>query len=120
MTRNGGGNRECDRNCDECWFEFPNCPPEANKRLAEHPLYIRDYDDDFDETYAHFEFRVPEDMLEITTKLYKLQGPQPTLKERFDKVMKEIENMSKEQLEKDPRFKDICKALKKILGEGNS
>lgn len=45
-TRNGGGNRE----------EYQP----TMDRLAEHPNYITDYDDDFDCTYASVEFSVPE------------------------------------------------------------
>ncbi len=60
LTRNGGGNRE--------WLE------DYIERLREHPLYIRDYDDDFDCTYAYFEFRVPDEHLEITKDLAERQN----------------------------------------------
>lgn len=49
-TRNGGGNRE-----DQA---------EAITRMQEHPLYLRDADDEFDYTYATFYFRTPEGILE--------------------------------------------------------
>lgn len=44
FTRTGGGNREA----------YPN------KKLTSHPCYIRDYDDDWDTTYAYYEFVIPE------------------------------------------------------------
>ena len=45
-TRNGGGNRES-------YEEVFNC-------MEAHKYFIRDYDDDFDCTYATYEFRVPD------------------------------------------------------------
>lgn len=43
MTRTGGGNREYYR----------------NEKLTSNPYYICDYDDDFDSTYAYYEFAIP-------------------------------------------------------------
>lgn len=54
-TRNGGGNRE----------EYQ---PVIDK-LAEHPCYLRDRDDDFDCTYATIFFRFPEEHAEDLQKL---------------------------------------------------
>lgn len=45
-TRNGGGNRD----------EYQG----TIDALAAHPHYVRDYDDDYDCTYASIEFSVPE------------------------------------------------------------
>ena len=50
FTRLGGGNREFYENV---WEDIEN-----------HELYIRDYDDDFDCTYAYIEFSVPNKYLE--------------------------------------------------------
>lgn len=47
MCRTGGGNRE----------DYPNAA------LTTHPLYLRDVDDDYDPTYAHYYFRIPEVVL---------------------------------------------------------
>lgn len=55
-TRNGGGNRE------EYQHIFDT--------LKEHPCYIRDYDDDFDCTYASVEFSVPDGKLEIIEHIH--------------------------------------------------
>jgi hypothetical protein len=54
-TRCGGGNREAYR------FVFEN--------LRLHPLYVRDWDDEFDSTYASIEFKVPEEHAEIVATL---------------------------------------------------
>lgn len=54
-TRNGGGNR------DEYWPVF--------ERLAEHPLYLRDRDDDFDCTYATIFFKLPEEYADDLRRL---------------------------------------------------
>ena len=47
-TRNGGGNRES--------YE------DVIADLQDHPLYLRDADDDFDSTYATFYFRAPDEL----------------------------------------------------------
>lgn len=44
LCRTGGGNRE----------DYPNVV------LTAHSLYIRDHDDEYDCTYAHYYFRIPE------------------------------------------------------------
>jgi hypothetical protein len=53
-TRVGGGNRSS--------YE------EGIARLQGHPGYVRDYDDDFDNTYATFVFKLPEDQREAMKK----------------------------------------------------
>jgi len=50
-TRNGGGNRPSYRH--------------IFKMLSNHPDYIKDYDDDFDSTYAYIEFKAPEIVIEF-------------------------------------------------------
>lgn len=54
-TRNGGGNREAYQG--------------TINKLSEHPCYVRDEDDDFDETYATIYFRFPEEFAEELKKL---------------------------------------------------
>lgn len=44
LCRTGGGNRA----------DYPNAV------LTQHPLYLRDRDDESDSTYAHYSFRIPE------------------------------------------------------------
>lgn len=57
-TRNGGGNREC-YCADGDHAESGPCTALVGQRLAEHPLHIRNADDDFDSTYATYYFRAP-------------------------------------------------------------
>ena len=49
-TRNGGGNRDTQG--------------EAIRRMQQHPNYLRDKDDSYDNTYATFYFSFPEDLRE--------------------------------------------------------
>ena len=63
-TRQGGGNRECycdTENCEPVASQHTpeGCNAACNEALAAHPLYLRDADDDFDRTYATFYFSVP-------------------------------------------------------------
>lgn len=50
-TRNGGGNRED--------YEY------VFEALEKHPLYLTDYDDDFDSTYAYIEFEAPQSVIDF-------------------------------------------------------
>ena len=43
------------------------------------PGFIRDYDDDFDSTYAHFEYRMPDSLRE----LFDVAGPAMAPAEKF-------------------------------------
>jgi len=126
FTRNGGGNRECEyftdpeeiEKCEGCdWWNKDTCPARACVVLKKHPYYIEDWDDDFDCTYAYFKFRVPEQHRELSEKLYKLQGAPGSVSEKFEGILKEIKSMSREELERDPRFQPIVAILKHITGE---
>lgn len=79
FCRTGGGNRE----------DYPNTV------LVEHPLYISDEDDDFDCTYAHYYFKVPESVLkEVADQgltMEELVDPE-TLKEKTDRVVESLKN----------------------------
>lgn len=96
-TRNGGGNRE------GYWHIFD--------MLRKHPLYVRDYDDDFDCTYAYIVFKVPDDYSEICRMMATGQEP-PTISEKFHREIESMEQMSAGQLrEKHP---EICAVIDKI------
>jgi len=139
FTRNGGGNRECwaYEGCDigrefgeeievdgEKYvygkddheaFHDKDCLVFVNWRLTKHPLYIRDYDDDFDYTYAYFEFKMPEKLDPVLDKLLQEQGGEPkSLFEKTQEVLEEMKSMSKEELEHDERFKPLVDIIKKI------
>jgi hypothetical protein len=98
-TRNGGGNR------NEYFYIFDI--------LKTHPNYLNDYDDDFDGTYAYVEFSIPEQAKDLIKTL--VTGEKPlTVSEKFEQTMKEMQGMSKEDFEKDPRFKPIKEMFEKI------
>lgn len=105
LTRNGGGNRK----------KFVNFTEAMRQH---HPCYLKDYDDEYDATYAYFEFRVPEFAEEECKKLATGIKPK-TLREKFDGVQKEMENMTREQMLTDPRFTAIVSAFK-VLEEPGS
>lgn len=88
-TRNGGGNREH-------WdFSYPDntegeeCPCPGCKltyRLPKHPNYIRDYDDDYDVTYAYIVFSVPDEYLELTKQL-ATGAVEPSVSDKFQEFI---------------------------------
>jgi hypothetical protein len=74
-TRCGGGNR------DDYEFVF--------NEMEVHPLYLTNYDDDFDSTYAYFEFLAPDSVNEffkdMEAKDFEKVG------DRFQREIKEME-----------------------------
>lgn len=82
-TRNGGGNRECycaDYPVGDIAVEWKGethrqgCLSVTNDKLAEHPQYVRDADDDFDCTYADFYFSFPPEYAEDLNAISTAQG----------------------------------------------
>lgn len=58
-------NPDCDEEHEPVPAEGPDCPCTGctiTYRLPKHSLYVRDYDDDFDPTYATVLFRLPESL----------------------------------------------------------
>jgi hypothetical protein len=99
-TRNGGGNRE------EYQYIFDDF--EEN-----HPNYVRDWDDDFDCTYAYIEFTVPKEFEKVARAMATGEKPK-TIHEKFEATMKEMEGMTPEQLKTDPRFASTIAMLEDI------
>lgn len=75
MTRLGGENREYYK---DVW-----------KAIKNHELYIEDYDDKFDNTYAYIEFKVVDKYKETCKRMYK--GEPIPFKEKFEKEIKEMD-----------------------------
>lgn len=98
-TRNGGGNRE----------EYQS----IIDKLATHPNYICDYDDDFDCTFASIEFSYPEEHRPLLEKLALLKTKTP--QEKFDDLMKEMESGKITS----PEGKNALEVGKKIFGQIN-
>lgn len=98
LTRNGGGNREHD-DYDEK-KEGPNCYCTGciiTYHIPKHPNYLRDYDDDFDCTYAYVAYSVPDEYKEEIKAMVKKDGKMETIGEKFtpEKMEKIIETMLK-------------------------
>ena len=77
MTRLGGGNRQY---YEEIW-----------NKIRKHELYLGDYDDGFDNTYAYIEYKIPQKFKDTAKKMFKSE-PLP-FAEMFKK---ELEDMNKE------------------------
>jgi hypothetical protein len=66
FTRNGGDNRKHYSDTGlEAGKECPCTGCVMTYRVPQHPQYVRDWDDDFDSTYAYIEFTVPEEYREV-------------------------------------------------------
>lgn len=100
FTRLGGGNRE---GHEETW-----------DKIQKHELYVRDYDDDFDETYAYIEFKVPDEFKDTAKKMFK--GEPISFK---DKMKKEIEDMDKPGTGAYNRAQEIANILINAMEDGN-
>jgi hypothetical protein len=75
-TRNGGGNRD--------WYQY------VFELLENHPLYLNDYDDDFDCTYAYIEFKAPETIVKFFDGVKT--GKLPNVSEKFKAEIEAMEN----------------------------
>ena len=74
-TRNGGGNRDA--------YEW------VFTLLEEHPLYLSDWDDDFDSTYAYIKFSAPKEIEEFFEGVEA--GKFERVSERFQREIQEME-----------------------------
>jgi len=115
-TRNGGGNREhYDEYADN--KEGMDCSCQAcciNHQLPKHPNYIKDYDDDFDCTYATVEFSVPEHWVEFFKDIANEETSE-TGPEKMDKQMELITKGDPEALAKAQEiFAPILYEIKKM------
>jgi len=94
LTRVGGGNREeYQSNIDE---------------LKKNEYYLRDEDDNFDSTYAYIFFKVPDQYLE---SVKDIRTDERTIEQKTNDTLKDMENMTPEQLANHP----IAKMLKQII-----
>jgi len=99
-TRTGGGNRECYADKDENGnIDHSECYHTLNDALAEKPNYIIDYNDDYDSTYAYFEFKPLEQYKEIFEALKTGNKPEK-VSEKFLKLIKELRREISEEEKK--------------------
>lgn len=75
FTRLGGGNRLDHK---ETW-----------DKIRKHELYVKDYDDDFDCTYAYIEYNIPNEFKETAKKMFK--GEPVSFSDKFKKELEEME-----------------------------
>ncbi len=75
FTRLGGGNRE---EYKENW-----------DKIRKHELYLKDYDDEFDTTYAYIEFNIPEQYKETAKKMFKEEPV--SFQKKFEKELREMQ-----------------------------
>lgn len=102
FTRLGGGNRE---GYAKTW-----------EKIQSHKLYIRDYDDDFDCTYAYIEYNILEKFKETAKKMFK--GEPVSF---FDKFNKELQEMNIEGTEANKKREEIAQKFEEALNndDGN-
>lgn len=93
-TRNGGGNRQ----------DFVA----ETEALRKHPLFLRDFDDEMDSTYATYVFSVPAAALETLTKAAEMPGMvPPSPAERMKAFMQKLETSPN-----DPDVQRVLEAMK--------
>lgn len=81
LTRIGGINRD----------DYP----EVFKNLSEHRYFEKEEDDPYDSTYCIFTFKIPDILQEEASKYFTAKDGM-TVKELFDKEMKEMEDPNSE------------------------
>ena len=95
-TRNGGGNRPA----YEWVFEL----------LSAHPLYLGDWDDDFDSTYAYIKFSAPKEVEEFFEGVKA--GKFERVSERFQREIKEMDEGKEPNAQLMAIVKEIAVAMK--------
>ena len=104
-TRLGGGNR-------------PDYQ-EVYKQIKKHPYYIKDYDDDFDSTYASFEFIIPEKHKERVAEIFKTTDT-TTGAEKFQELFTAMDKDMDKALNDNPRVKRFTENLIKQFEDPNA
>ena len=104
-TRCGGGNRE----------EYQ----EVFDKIQQHPNYIKDYDDDFDCTYASFEFSIPEQHVNDCARLFK-DADTTTGAEKFDNLMKAMESDFDGVMANNERVRNVTLNLQSAFEDSNN
>jgi hypothetical protein len=99
-TRNGGGNR-------------PD-HTEVTERLRRHPLYLRDFDDATDSTYASYAFRVPE-ILSVALDDMAEKDPDALPPSHKERLLAFLEKMKQDP--EAPEVKSVTDKLRPILLE---
>lgn len=97
FTRLGGENRE---GYKETW-----------SKIRKHNLYIKDYDDNFDCTFAYIEYNIPEQFKETAKKMFK--GEPVSFSDKLEKELEEMDKPGTEAYKKSQmlakKFEDAIK-----------
>jgi hypothetical protein len=89
-TRTGGSNREGYKS--------------ENSELSNHPLFAGDFDDDFDSTFAHFAFNVPDAFSERMLRLHRAFSIYPngmTPRQKFEQSMANLKGDPVQEVDAD-------------------
>lgn len=84
--------------------------------LRRHPNYLKDYDDDYDDTYAYFEFSVPEKYKGMCKSMSTGKDPE-TVSEKFKEQIKMMEVPGSVENEK---AKEIAKMLEEAMNDDSN
>jgi hypothetical protein len=96
-ARIGGGNRADYQECID--------------RLKAHPKFVREADDNLDETYANFYFEFPEEAAKAQPELVEILLKNGTPTERFDALLKKLKGGHAD----DPEVRNALEVGKKIF-----
>lgn len=99
-TRNGGGNRES--------YE------DVTEAFRSHPLFVEDFDDDFDCTYASYVFRVPNDYAFLARELAPKEAL-PSLKEKTDAAIEAVGESMKNKDEPADKIAALINTLRECV-----
>lgn len=99
-TRCGGGNRE----------DYQD----VFNKMKQHPNYIKDYDDDFDETYASIEFSIPDKYKEQCTELFK-NADTNTGAEKFQALFQDMETDIDKVMLNNERVRNVTMNLQSLF-----
>jgi hypothetical protein len=81
--------------------------------------YVSDKDDEYDNTYAYFNFKVLDPFITKARLLVTKQSMDiDTIHNKFDQINVEMSTMSLDQMAKDPRFADDFKLLESAKNGG--
>lgn len=100
FTRLGGGNRE---EYKENW-----------DKIRKHELYLKDYDDEFDTTYAYIEFNIPEQYKETAKKMFKEEPD--SFQKKFEKELEEMQIPGTKAYDK---MGEVAKQIVDEMEQGN-
>jgi len=113
-TRNGGGNRDHWDFSYEEETEGESCPCPGctiEHKLPKHPHYLRDFDDDFDCTYATVVFKVPDEFKAWCSEMMATVLEQETPAEKWRDLFAKLQQGD----ESDPKVQRAMAVGKSIM-----